>query len=281
MSAPHEKLAYMSATPMQREVVVMNLNRVLAILSAQVASYQASHWQVRGYQNHDLFGRLYGSVQGPIDVLAEKTISYFGAPSVDLGIQTRMVAQLCGEWAQISDHVERGLHSETVLQEAIKAAYDGIKESGAMTLGLDDFLMSTASTQEVNIYLLQQAQEGNALPLMEKAADLDFAPKPAAPSAEGEFFDNPEKREVREFAESDALSNDPEVAAEASVEDQLDLSERDEVDKAEDSPPTPTEIAEEPGGAEVSTLNRYVVTSEEPGVEPSNHMAAWLREVNS
>ena len=279
-----EKIAYMSATPMQREVVVMNLNRILAILRAQSMSYQTSHWQAAGkeaYGNHQLFERLYGSVQSHIDGLAEKLVGYFGNSSVSLKMQARMVCQLCLEWAETPDHTDRGLHSEEVLQQALKFAYDQIKEAGAMTLGLDDWIMATASAQETNTYLLQQLKAGADIPLAQKQAEmLSVTPPPAAPSAEGEFFDNPEKREVREFADSGAVSNSPEVAADAATEDQLDLPAVDEVEKAMDAPPTPGEIAEEPGGDEVSTLNRYVVLSEEPGVEPSTHMASWLREVN-
>ena len=61
------------------------------------------------------------------------------------------------------------------------------------------------------------------------------------------FFDNPNKRETREFAESGADSNDP---------DSSDGSK---------TPPTPTEIREdEAGGEAFSTLNRLVVETDHP-----------------
>ena len=54
--------------------------------------------------------------------------------------------------------------------------------------------------------------------------------------------------------------------------------------QAEEAPPTPTEIVEEPGGAAVSTLNQYVIESNDPVAEEAvamnkARMAAWLREI--
>ena len=111
-----------------------------------------------------------------------------------------------------------------------------------------------------------------------------------APSAEGYFFDNPEKREVREFADTGAISNDPSVALDASREEQLDTSPAMAVAEAEAAPPTPQDISEEPGAKAVSTLNRFVVESEdpeaekavpmnEPNLESKKLMAAWIREI--
>jgi len=99
------------------------------------------------------------------------------------------------------------------------------------------------------------------------------AAAPAAPSREDHFFDNPEKREVREFAETDATTNIPDVAEDAGKEQDLSRREvKKEVQEAEAAPPTPAEIKEEPGGKELSTLNRFVVQTEDPvpGV-PESH----------
>jgi hypothetical protein len=90
----------------------------------------------------------------------------------------------------------------------------------------------------------------------------NFPESPAAPSAESAFFDNPEKREVRELAQSGAITNIPEVAEEAAQE--LDVPESEAVSEAEQAPPTPEEVAAEPGGGELSTLNRFVVETEHP-----------------
>jgi hypothetical protein len=108
------------------------------------------------------------------------------------------------------------------------------------------------------------------------AAQYKLADSPGgsdAPSAEHQFFDNPEKREVREFAQTDAISNSPEVAGEAARTDVLDESPQEAVNEAREAPPTPDEIVGEPGGEALSTLNRYIVeTGEEvPASVPAGH----------
>jgi DNA-binding ferritin-like protein len=96
-----------------------------------------------------------------------------------------------------------------------------------------------------------------------------------AGSAEGHFFDNPERREVREFHDSGAVSNEPAAAAQ-SVENMEEYTEEakapsgdvtspaDAAQAAKAAPPTPAEIRELPGDAAVSTLNRYIIKTEEP-----------------
>ena len=107
-----------------------------------------------------------------------------------------------------------------------------------------------------------------------------------APTAENDFYKDPAKREVLEFAESNAISNSVEVAEKASEHDHLDISETQAIEEALEAPPLPTEIAQEPGGAALSTLNRYVIDSEDKGAAegvPMNEsrMANWLRELDT
>ena len=238
-----DKQAYMNATPMQREVVRRLLCDVLGCLRAQYLSYQTSHWQVIGgsfYGNHLLFQRLYKSVEGQVDSLAEKLVGYLGREVVDLNRQAKHIAEYCRRWHGIDCHHQRGLQSEADLQQALKRAYDGIKQVNAMTLGLDDWIMATANAHEENEYLLQQA----LTPVPGRQAS-------GAPTAEGDFYDNPEKKEVLEFAETGV------------------------------TPPTPTEIKEGPGGKTLSTLNRMVVESEDPDAAKAaevnkSRMAVWF-----
>lgn len=273
-----EKKAFMDATPEHREVVRYHLCEVLSCLRAQYLSYQTSHWQVVGgsfYGNHLLFERLYKTVQEQIDQLAEKIVGYLGRDAVDLTHQMEDIWDFTSAWSQIGCHHRRGLQSEADLQATLKLAYDTITSTGLMTLGLDDWLMATANSHEANQYLLQQA----LTPVPGKSAS-------GAPTAEGDFYDNPEKKEVLEFAQAGAISNSPEVAAAASKEDHLDVSEAVAVEEAEEAPPTPTEIKEEPGGKTLSTLNRLVVESEDPDAakaaeDNKARMATWLLEIES
>lgn len=353
--------AYMAGNREQTDVVVKHLAHLLAHLRAMYLSYQTSHWQTKGptyYGNHLLFQRLYESVQGEVDTLAEKIVGYVGPAGVNLDGQADLVSSIARSFAAIPDHHRRGLAAEDRLQRYLKLAYDSIKESGAMTLGLDDFLMATASAHETNVYLLQQvlderpaarvASKSNQRQLLQHVQDLvedieregfdrlkhrylgifqdlhdagaltpDILTRVNAvnrtigrhgtgdasdtsivvsflrdlathirnmskvgavsrevPTAEAFFFDNPERREVREFAHSKAHSNVPAIANTAGREEGLTRSElREDVARARIAPPTPADIEDRPGADEFSTLNRYLVETEQPtdpGV-PSGH----------
>lgn len=89
-----------------------------------------------------------------------------------------------------------------------------------------------------------------------------------APSAEHHFFDNPKKRETREFAQTKALSNEVPTAVKSVREmDNSDVTVSKARSEAKKAPPTPTEIRREPGGKQFSTLNRHVVVTEQPKVK--------------
>ena len=95
----------------------------------------------------------------------------------------------------------------------------------------------------------------------------------ASQGDEGRFFDNPLVRSVREFAESEAISNDLQISENAS--DTLDSEKSKELLKAESvfAPPTPAETRKKPGGEEFSTLNQFVLETEEGVRMPSPEKA--------
>ena len=84
-----------------------------------------------------------------------------------------------------------------------------------------------------------------------------------AESAESAFFDNPNKRNVRQFAESKAITN--KVDTVKSVVKNQETIKDDELIKSEAlvAPPPPEEIVKKPGGKELSTLNQFIVKTEE------------------
>lgn len=103
-----------------------------------------------------------------------------------------------------------------------------------------------------------------------------------AGSDEDMFFKAPDKREVLEFARSKAISNSMDVAIDHAKE--LDIPLLEELADVAVSPPLPTEIALEPGGKALSTLNRYVVKTEDPAAAPAvkmnqDRMAFWQAEL--
>lgn len=84
-----------------------------------------------------------------------------------------------------------------------------------------------------------------------------------APSEEGAFYDNPLNRSVRELAESKAISNDLDVAEKAVECVEMKKDEGLAEGEAILAPPTPNEIKQKPGGKELSTLNQFIVDTEE------------------
>jgi len=95
--------------------------------------------------------------------------------------------------------------------------------------------------------------------LMKRVAELE-----QAESAEGLFFDNPLARSVRNLAESKAITNKLEVVEK--VVQSGDMEKDDTLIESESviAPPPPEEIVKKPGGKEFSTLNQFIVKTEEP-----------------
>jgi len=266
------KKAYLQGSTEQLGVVRELLVTLLALLRGQGFSYQTSHWQVDGhdaYGNHLLFERLYNGTVSQVDDLAEKMVGYLGPVVVDPADSAVRTAAWVHKWSLVECHWHRGLASEEDAQAAIKNAYTTIKEAGLMTLGLDDFLMSLANDHESATYLLQQAMAGwqPATRVAARAqANVALRAGEEAPSAEGAFWHNPERYEVRQMAETGAVSNIPAVAEAAGMEQELPKKEiKQDVQQARKAPPTPVEIdAKVPGGPEFSTLNRFLVKTDQP-----------------
>lgn len=248
---------------------VDDLTSLLGLLHALSWLHWTTHWQTQGdpsYGDHLLFERLYGAMPPEIDALAEKMVQVHGREAVDVERHLPAMGAWLARWVPERDPVGRALGAERDLQAMVKRTYDGLKARGGLSLGLDDYLMSTANAHETHLYLLQQRMGG----ILERTAALDGNGEPDM-SAEGHFFDMPRQREVREFAESKALTNDVGVSRGAFHEGEGDRKLQRAVNK---SPPTVAEVLEEtPGSGDFSTLSRYLVQTEQPtdrGV-PTSH----------
>lgn len=92
----------------------------------------------------------------------------------------------------------------------------------------------------------------------------------AAPTAEDYFFDNPQYREVRQFADSGAITNYPSAAAVAvRYMDNTELTVPEAVRDSHQAPFTPEENEETPGSHEFNTLSRFLINTEQtegPGI---------------
>lgn len=371
---PASRLAgrYLAATQAHPEVRAI-LQEFFGLLHALYWSHWTAHWQVQGnpfYGDHLLFERLYQGVVEEIDTLAEKMVARFGPAAVDPVDHFPVTQAWIDRWSTVESPYKRALLAESDFQGSAKKVYDSIKEVGAMSLGLDDFLMAIANDHETHMYLLQQrlrtdgvlnktakvldtvfvvvdpteiSEFGDIIfeadatrlanyiigtggnlwraehstlhdskqsaiqdalgrfkklwkgqipphviqgnPDVIRLASFDRYANPgldhldgdgeADMSAEGHFFDKPRAREMREFAQSGAISNSPEVAQGALKADELAESPRQVKKQVDESPPTVSEIIEDtPGADEFSTLSRYVVQTEqtdEPGVPQGHH----------
>lgn len=112
--------------------------------------------------------------------------------------------------------------------------------------------------------LLKQAMPEDRVALVRMAQDS------GAGSAHNFFFDDPKRKEVREFAQSNAPTNVmqviPKIVQEYEVLDEKPSTMKREVNK---SPLTPDEVLDETAGSdEFSTLSRYLVMTKTPTSEP-------------
>lgn len=133
------------------------LQDILGMLKALHWNYLTAHWQSKNdnfYANHLLFQRLYEGLVNEIDGLAEKMVSYYGEDAVAPELVLDITKKHTENWNKDTDLISRSLNAEKSLQKSLKTAYDTMKNSEEMTLGLDDFLMALANAHETNIYLL-------------------------------------------------------------------------------------------------------------------------------
>lgn len=233
------------------------LQDLFALMHALYWSHWTSHWQTKGspfYGDHLMFQRMYEGMKEEIDTLAEKMIAKHGGSAVDSLPHLVLVQPWLARWAQHEDLILRALQAETDFQEVVRRVYDDVKGLGGMTLGLDDFIMSTANDHETHLYLLQQRWDLGGIHT-KSAGDM---------SAEHWFSDTPQWRETREFAESQAITNEPSVAKQVLKSDMLVESPHTLRKQVDRTPPTVSEIlVETPGSEDFSTLSRFVVETEQ------------------
>lgn len=150
----------------QKDISLPTLQVLLAILRGAHWAHWTSHWQVKGqsyYGDHLLLERIYESLIEEIDTLAEKIVGTYGAMAVAPVEQAQIMANTLLPVAEAqaeNDPIRRALVIEEALQVVFKNIYNALKEIDALTLGMDDFLMSMANAHETNLYLLRQRTRG-------------------------------------------------------------------------------------------------------------------------
>lgn len=145
------------------------LSALLAFTRALAHVHQSHHWMTRGqnfYQDHQLFERIYHTVNNEIDPLAEKAVgtgSYLYAHPV-LQLQSMGAALQCFCEGLPSDpsptlYPLRSLKAELSYMLALQCVYDCLEKDGLLSLGIDNFLQGLADHHEENLYLLKQRQD--------------------------------------------------------------------------------------------------------------------------
>ena len=135
------------------------LKETLAAMRALQWLYQSLHWGVKGenfYELHLLFERLYDGMGDQIDALAEKLVGYYGSETVERVDAIGRTQKWIASWR--GDGVEAALAAEKQFQALLRRTYDTMSQKKELSLGLDDFLMATASEHEVALYLLGQVK---------------------------------------------------------------------------------------------------------------------------
>ena len=135
------------------------MQMLLCLLRTVYNVHQHSHWLCSSpqfYSNHLLFERLYKDAAERVDSLAEKTIGLFGNDSLDYKVQLDIMQGMIKDFIS-DDHIQNSLKAELKFIEKATETYNKLKETGNLSLGNDDLIMSSINQAEVSVYLLKQA----------------------------------------------------------------------------------------------------------------------------
>ena len=115
------------------------------------------HWNVSGptqYSDHLLYMRIYESLHGMIDGLAEKITGTFGPNSITASRSLIGAARSLS----VSDNVspESLLSGIEMHIAAINDAREALLSDGLLSSGFDNYLQGMEDTQETNKYLMSQ-----------------------------------------------------------------------------------------------------------------------------
>jgi len=135
------------------------LQHVLAILRATHWNAWSSHWQAKGvafFADHELFAKIYESIEDDIDKLAEKLVGFYGNQSVDAMPSMELTYGMLSMCASEKNPFKRALMLEEHLQMCLEQAYEELEDKEKMTLGMDDLLQSIGDQHESFMYFLKQ-----------------------------------------------------------------------------------------------------------------------------
>jgi DNA-binding ferritin-like protein len=139
-------------------------NLYIASLKGLSLIHQNSHWITRGvpfYGNHLLFERIYNSALEDLDLAAEKLIGLLGDEVLDYELQADLLHKVLLKYNNLEGSpLEMSLAMEKDFLKLSLQFYQLLEDEKKLTLGLDDALMTIASSREGAVYLLQQSLKG-------------------------------------------------------------------------------------------------------------------------
>lgn len=141
------------------------LSVLLVHLKFLATVHQSHHWTTKGesyYGDHLLFERLYDSVRGEIDSVAEKTVGLGSNSNVDITLQTSQLLKLVQGYGMTStipqptELAKRSYLAEMNFLKVTSHLVCSMKEYGTLTRGLDNLVAGIEDGHESHIYLLKQ-----------------------------------------------------------------------------------------------------------------------------
>jgi len=148
-----------------RGIPYAELSVMLAHLDFLRKVHHTHHWVARTssfYGDHQLFSRLYETVNEEIDIVAEKAIGMGCITNVDIGLTTAQCFKLVqgyGETSTVpqpSDLARRSYQAEMTFLKAAARLVESLEETGRLTRGIDNMIGGIEDKHESHVYLLKQ-----------------------------------------------------------------------------------------------------------------------------
>ncbi|MDB2481768.1 hypothetical protein N9W84_01215 [bacterium] len=143
-----------------------HMTKYLALMIFCSEVIQNIHWVSKGsiyYSDHLLYERIYESVSGNIDEMAEKAVGLSGDSSVNphaiCSLKSELYKNLIPNYnSDLSpdELAEYALFVMACFMEKTEEFYQKLSEAKMITLGLEDFIPKIHSETENNMYLLKR-----------------------------------------------------------------------------------------------------------------------------
>jgi len=150
---------------MRQAAVKMTILEYISFLRMMELWFHGAHHLTRGDSfsgDHvNLYGKIYGAIGDQVDPAVEKGIGLFGDECGDPMMITAQATMIMSEYPSPRELPPAGIAAigfqiEKDFLKFSQSIYESLKQSGAMTLGLDDMIMANANAHEGHVYLLQQ-----------------------------------------------------------------------------------------------------------------------------